>query len=204
MANSHYYLNDDTLASKPRIVNYEINGVKFALNSDQGVFSKDELDEGSRLLIETLLPLALKGKILDVGCGIGPIGLTLAYFLPLTSITCIDVNTRALALCERNAKLLELSPRVTCLQSDIYQNIEGQYDSIVSNPPIRCGKKVTYQIYEGAKSHLIDGGSLYIVVRKQQGALSVKTYLEEIYGNVEILKRSKGFFILKSTKAKGN
>ncbi len=200
MANSHYYINDDKLASKPRIVNFEINGVKFAFNSDQGVFSKNELDQGSRILIETLLPLTLKGKMLDMGCGIGPIGLTLAYFSPSLTVTCSDINTRALALCKSNAHSLALDQRVTCLQSDIYQNIEGQYDSIVSNPPIRCGKKVTYQIYLGAKSHLIDGGSLYVVVRKAQGALSVKAYLEEIYGNVEVLERSKGYYILKATK----
>lgn len=200
MNNSHYFVNDDNLASKPRIVRYEINGVKFELNSDQGVFSKNELDQGSRILIETLLPLTLKGKMLDIGCGIGPIGLTLAYFTPSLNVTCSDINTRALALCKSNAQKLALSQRVTCLQSDIYVEIEGLYDSIVSNPPIRAGKKVTYAIYIGAKSHLIDGGSLYLVVRKAQGALSVKAYLEEIFGNAEILKRSKGYYILKATK----
>jgi 16S rRNA (guanine1207-N2)-methyltransferase len=70
----------------------------------------------------------------------------------------------------------------------------------VSNPPIRAGKKVTYEIYRGALEHLNDGGSLYIVIRKQQGALSVKSYLEELYGNVTVLAREKGYFILKSTK----
>lgn len=202
MNSSHYFVNNDKLPSKERIVRYEINGVKFELISDQGVFSKNELDQGSKILIETLLPLALKGKMLDIGCGIGPIGLTLAYFSPSLNVTCSDVNTRALALCERNASKLSLSPRVTCLQSDIYLEIEGLYDSIVSNPPIRAGKKVTYAIYVGAKSHLIDGGSLYVVVRKAQGALSVKAYLEEIFGNSEILERSKGYFILKATKVK--
>ena len=197
--NSHYFVNDDTLASKPRIVRYEINGVEFSLNSDQGVFSKNELDEGSRILIETLLPLKLTGKMLDIGCGIGPIGLTLAYFSPSLNVTCSDINTRALALCQENANKLSLSQRVTCLQSDIYIEIEGTYDSIVSNPPIRAGKKVTNAIYIGAKSHLIDGGSLYVVVRKAQGAKSVQAYLKEIFGNVEVLERSKGFYVLKAT-----
>ncbi|MCR5332834.1 MAG: class I SAM-dependent methyltransferase [Bacilli bacterium] len=201
MANSHYFINDDTLASKPRVVTYRINDVDFALDSDQGVFSKDRLDDGSRILIETLLPLHLDGKLLDLGCGIGPIGLTLAYFTPSLSVTCSDINTRALALCEANAKKLSLSPRVTCLQSDIYIEIEGLYDSIVSNPPIRAGKKVTNAIYIGAKSHLIDGGSLYIVVRKAQGAPSTKALLEKEFGNVEVLARSKGYYVLKATKA---
>lgn len=200
MANSHYYINDTKLGSKPRIVSYTINNQKFELESDIGVFSKNELDKGSEILIETLLPLTLSGKMLDIGCGIGPIGLTLAYFNPSLELTCSDVNTRALALCKKNAQKLALSKRVTCLQSDIYVEIEGLYDSIVSNPPIRAGKKVTYAIYIGAKSHLIDGGSLYVVVRKAQGALSVKAYLEEIFTNCEILKRSKGYYVLKATK----
>ena len=198
---SHYFINDANLANKPRLVTYTINGKTFELDSDVGVFSKNELDYGSKLLIETLLPNSFKGKMLDIGCGIGPIGLTLAYFNPRLELTCSDVNTRALTLCEKNARKLALSQRVTCLQSDIYVEIEGLYDSIVSNPPIRAGKKVTYAIYIGAKSHLIDGGSLYVVLRKAQGALSVKAYLEEIFGNVEVLARSKGYYILKSTKA---
>jgi len=197
---SHYYTNDPSLISKPRIIKYIINDVEFSLCSDSGVFSKNELDEGSALLIKTLLPLELGEKMLDLGCGIGPIGLTLAYFHPHLSLTCSDVNTRALTLCEKNAQTLALSQRVTCLLSDIYLEIEGQFNSIVSNPPIRAGKKVTYEIYRGAKSHLVDGGSLYVVVRKAQGALSVKAYLEEVFGNVLVLDRSKGFYILKATK----
>ena len=138
--------------------------------------------------------------MLELGCGIGPIGLTLAYFHPGLNVICSDVNTRALALCEKNAASLKLSQRVTCLQSDIYLQIEGSFDSIVSNPPIRAGKKVTYQIYEGAKSHLIDGGSLYVVVRKKQGAMSVKSFLETLFPSVEVLVSKKGYCVLKATK----
>lgn len=197
---SHYFQNDETLGSKPRTVNYSFNGVDFSLTSDLGVFSKNELDRGSKILIETLLPLNLGSKLLDLGCGIGPIGLTLAYFTPGLNVTLSDVNTRALSLCNNNARTLKLSQRVTILQSDIYEKIEGKFDSIVSNPPIRAGKKVTYEIYRGALSHLIDGGSLYIVIRKEQGAKSVKDYLEELFGNVAVLAREKGYFVLKAVK----
>ena len=197
---SHYFVNDDKVASKPREVVYSFNGVDFSLDSDNGVFSKNELDKGSELLIEMLLPLNLGNRLLDLGCGLGVIGLTLAYFHPGLNVCLSDVNTRALSLCSANADTLKLSQRVTILQSDIYIEIEGKFDSIVSNPPIRAGKKVTYQIYEGALEHLNDGGSLYIVIRKQQGALSVKSYLEELYGNVTVLAREKGYYILKSTK----
>lgn len=197
---SHYFINDESLESKPRLIHYQISDRSFDLLTDNGLFSKNELDEGTRLLIETLVPLHLTGKLLDIGCGYGPIGLTLAALSPSLNVTCSDVNTRAVSLCEINASKLALSHRVTCLQSDIYTEIEGLYDSIVSNPPIRAGKKVTYAIYVGAKDHLIDGGSLFIVIRIKQGALSAKKYLEEVFGNCTILARKKGFVILKAIK----
>ena len=197
---SHYFVNDEAVESKPRQICYSFKGVDFSLESDNGVFSKNELDKGSELLIKTLLPIDLGKNILDIGCGIGVIGLTLAYFTPSLKVCLTDVNTRALSLCNANAATLKLSQRVTILQSDIYTKVEGTFDSIVSNPPIRAGKKVTYEIYNGALRHLIDGGSLYIVIRKNQGALSVKSYLEELFGNVTLLAREKGYFVLKATK----
>lgn len=197
---SHYFVNDDKVASKPRNVVYSINGVDFSLESDNGVFSKNELDKGSELLIETLLPIDLGKTMLDLGCGIGVIGLTLAYFHPTLNVCLTDVNTRALSLCNANAKKLRLSQKVTILQSDVYSKVEGKFDSIVSNPPIRAGKKVTYEIYKGALEHLNNGGSLYIVIRKQQGALSVKSYLEQLFGNVTVLAREKGYYILQARK----
>ena len=197
---SHYFVNDDKVVSKPRTINYSFKGVDFSLESDNGVFSKNELDKGSEFLIETLLPINLGENVLDIGCGIGVIGLTLAYFTPSLNVCLSDVNTRALSLCNANAATLKLSQRVTILQSDIYQKIEGKFTSIVSNPPIRAGKKVTYEIYRGALEHLVDSGSLYIVVRKNQGAPSVKSYLEELFGNVALLAREKGYWILKATK----
>ena len=197
---SHYFTNDDKVESKPRNIAYSIKGVDFSFESDNGVFSKNELDKGSELLIETLLPINLGESVLDLGCGIGVIGLTLAYFHPGLNVCFTDVNMRALSLCSANAKSLKLSQKVTILQSDIYTEVEGKFDSIVSNPPIRAGKRVTYAIYTGALEHLIENGSLYRVIRKQQGALSVKSYLEELYGNVTVLAREKGYYILKSTK----
>lgn len=197
---SHYFVNDDKVASKPRTICYSINGVDFSLESDNGVFSKNDLDKGSELLIKELLPINLGENILDIGCGIGVIGLTLAYFTPTLKVCLTDVNTRALGLCSANAISLKLSQRVTILQSDVYEKIEGKFTSIVSNPPIRAGKKVTYEIYRGALEHLIDSGSLYIVIRKNQGAPSVMSYLEELFGNVALLAREKGYYVLKATK----
>ena len=197
---AHYYDSDPQVASKIRDISFEINGRKITLKSDNGVFSKDRVDEGSLAFLKVLLPLNLTGKILDLGCGYGTIGLTIAMFSPTASVTLADVNKRALALCEENSKLLGLSQRVTCLQSDIYSNVEGPYDSIVVNPPIRAGKKVTWEMYRGAYSRLISGGSLYIVIRKAQGAESASQYVKEIFGNITLLNRKKGYLVFQAKK----
>lgn len=195
-----YFDNDPSIASKERIISYEIYGHKISLTTDNGVFSKDKVDEGSFAFLKVLIPLNLSGRILDLGCGYGPIGLTIAITSPEARVDLADINTRALALCKRNAHMLGLSQRVTILQSDIYENIEGPYDSIVVNPPIRAGKKVTYQMYEGAYQHLIDGGSLFIVIRKNQGGPSASKFIEELFGNVTLLKKDKGYYIYQAKK----
>ena len=199
---SHYYQNDPNLASNLQKISFDIDGLHMSLWTDNGVFSKSRVDEGSFAFLKVLLPLGLSGKILDLGCGYGTIGLTIAMASPQASVTLADINTRALALCEKNAQELGLSQRVTILLSDIYENIEGQYDSIVVNPPIRAGKRVTYAMYEGAKQRLIDGGSLFIVIRKAQGAPSASKYIEELFGNITLLKRDKGYYVYQAKKVK--
>ncbi|MBO6261409.1 MAG: class I SAM-dependent methyltransferase [Bacilli bacterium] len=199
---SHYFQDDPNLASNIKEISFEINGITMKLLTDNGVFSKSNVDEGSYAFLKVLLPLDLGNTILDLGCGYGTIGLTLAKAHEQARITLADVNPRAVALCKRNAELLKLSPRVTILQSDIYEKIEGPYDSIVVNPPIRAGKAVTYRMYEEAKQYLIDGGSLYIVIRKAQGAPSASKYIESIFGNITLLKRDKGYYIYRATKSK--
>ena len=197
---SHYFKEDPNLASKKKEISYEINGITMKLLTDNGVFSKNKIDEGSFAFLKVLVPLQLKGKILDLGAGYGPIGLTIAMTSPEARVDLAEINTRALALCEENANNLGLSQRVTCLHSDIFENIEGPYDSIVVNPPIRAGKIVTYKMYEGAEQYLIDGGSLYVVIRKNQGGPSASRYIESLFGNITLLKRDKGYYIYKATK----
>ena len=197
---SHYFQNDPNLASNLHKISFDVNEIHMSLWTDNGVFSKSRVDEGSFAFLKVLLPLHLSGKILDLGCGYGTIGLTIAISSPTARVDLADINTRALALCEKNAQELGLSQRVTILHSDIYENIEGPYDSIVVNPPIRAGKKVTYAMYEGAKQRLIDGGSLFIVIRKAQGGPSASAYIESLFGNITLLKRDKGYYIYQAKK----
>ena len=199
---SHYFQDDPNLASNIKTISFEVNGLTMNLFTDNGVFSKGRVDEGRLAFLKVLLPLDLGNNILDLGCGYGTIGLTLAVAKKDARVTLADVNTRALALCKRNADAYNLGQRVTILQSDIYEKIEGKYDSIVINPPIRAGKNVTYRMYEEAKQYLIDGGSLFIVIRKAQGAPSASKYIESVFGNIALLKRDKGYYIYQAVKSK--
>ena len=197
---SHYYDLDPTLESKERIITFEINNKRISLITDNGVFSKSRLDEGSEILLKAILPINLGGRILDIGAGYGPIGITIALSNPAASVTLADINPRAVALCKKNVTNLGLNSQVTCIESDLYQNIEGPYDSIVANPPIRAGKKITYALYEGAYQHLIDGGYFYFVIRKAQGASSASQYVKEVFGNITMISRKKGYHIYMAKK----
>ena len=199
---SHYFKDDPNLASNIKQINFEVNGISMQLLTDNGVFSKNKVDEGSLAFLKVILPLDLGNNILDLGCGYGTIGLTLAVAKKEARVTLADINTRALTLCKRNADAYYLGQRVTILQSDIYTKIEGKYDSIVINPPIRAGKSVTYKMYEEAKQYLIDGGSLLIVIRKAQGAESAAKYIESIFGNIKLLDRKKGYHFYQARKSK--
>ena len=199
---SHYFQDDPKLASNIKTITYEVNGISMQLFTDNGVFSKGKVDEGSLAFLKVILPLDLGNNILDLGCGYGTIGLTLAIAKKEARVTLADINTRALTLCKKNADAYNLSQRVTILQSDIYTKIEGKYDSIVINPPIRAGKSVTYKMYEEAKQYLIDGGSLLIVIRKAQRAESAAKYIESIFGNVKLIDRHKGYHIYQAVKSK--
>ncbi len=196
----HYFDENPEANSLIREISFSLFDKSYTYYTDNGVFSKSKIDEGSYIFLKVLLPLNLTGRILDLGCGYGPIGLTIAQNSKEARVDLADINSRALALASRSSERLNLNKRVTILHSDIYEKIEGPYDSIVVNPPIRAGKVVTYSMYSGAYQRLIDGGSLYIVIRKKQGAESAFKYLETVFENVSVLHKEKGYWIIKATK----
>ena len=191
-----YFDNDNNLKSE--IVKHKINicGFSFIFNTDNGVFSKNKLDYGTRFLLETLYKENIGKKVLDVGCGYGPIGIFISKVFN-SYVDMIDVNKRAVHLTDINIK----NNDVTCcaFYSNCYENVKDKYNTIITNPPIRAGKKIIYEIVMGANNYLEDDGSLYIVIRKDQGAKSMISDLEKIY-NVSVLAKSKGFFIIKCEK----
>lgn len=196
----HYFDENPEINSAIREISFHLFDKSYTYYTDNGVFSKSKIDEGSYIFLKVLIPLNLTGRILDLGCGYGPIGLTIAQNSKEARIDLADINSRALALASKSSERLNLNKRVTILHSDIYEKIEGPYDSIVVNPPIRAGKVVTYSMYSGAYQRLIDGGSLYIVIRKKQGAESAFKYLETVFENVSVLHKEKGYWIIKAIK----
>ena len=197
---SQYFDNDENLAHENRVYSFTLLGKGFTFQSDAGVFSKDGLDDGSRLLLETIAKTDLGTEILDLGCGIGPIGIVLAKFDSARHLTLADVNLRALEKAKENASINGVCGQTSIIESDIYSNIHASFQTIVTNPPIRAGKKVTYAMYAGAFDHLNEGGRLVLVIRKQQGAASCQRYLETIFPKVEVVAQHKGFRILIATK----
>ena len=192
---AHYFTNENDLKSEIRTIKYSNGEFSFVFNSDNGVFSKDHLDYGSKVLIETIIKNNVRNKkMLDVGCGYGFIGITLSKILN-NDVDMVDINKRAIHLCQMNIK--ENNVKAKVFESNIYENVVEKYDVIVTNPPIRAGKKVVLEILLKAKEFLNIDGELWFVIRKDQGAKSIAKELENTY-NLEILEKSKGFYIFKA------
>ncbi|WP_048789158.1 class I SAM-dependent methyltransferase [Streptococcus sp. 1171_SSPC] len=171
-------------------------GERMKFLTDAGVFSKKMIDFGSQVLL-SCLSFQQGETVLDVGCGYGTLGLSLVKAQGIHA-TMVDVNTRALDLAQKNADLNQVEAKI--FQSNVYDQVEGSFDHIISNPPIRAGKKVVHQVLSGSFDHLNPGGDLTIVIQKKQGAPSAKAKMEEVFGNCEILKKDKGYYILRSEK----
>lgn len=193
----HYFTNNENLKSEIKSLSYSYNEYDFIFLSDNGVFSKKHIDYGSKLLVETFLKhYNHEQNILDVGCGYGFIGCTIAKVTG-SYVTMVDINKRAVHLTERNIDSLQVNAK--CFVSNIYDNINEKYDVIITNPPVRAGKKTLLAILVGAKDFLNEGGFLWYVLRKDQGAKSMEKILNEHY-EVEIMEKSKGFYIYRCKK----
>lgn len=197
---SHYFENDKNLKSEIRELSYKYNSSFFIFYSDNGVFSKNNIDYGSKLLIETYLKEndINEKRVLDVGCGYGFLGIMVSRVTD-SYVEMIDINKRAVHLTNMNIKRYKDFKGKTYV-SNVYENVEGKYDIIITNPPIRIGKEKLLEILIGAFDHLEDNGLLYYVIRKDQGALSIKKILEENSINVEIINKDKGYFIYRAKK----
>ena len=193
----YYYTASPTSGHEDRHFNHVFAGRTLRFCTDAGVFSKQHIDPGSELLCASL-PEDLSGDVLDMGCGWGAMTvLTLARF-PKLNITMADVNERALALAVSNVEKNHMQARAVL--SDGFEKIEGMFDAVITNPPIRAGKAVIYKMFEDAKAHLRAGGALYLVIRKQQGAPSTLKFLKTLYADAEVIARDGGYWIIRCVR----
>jgi 16S rRNA (guanine1207-N2)-methyltransferase len=170
----------------------------YIFQTDAGVFSKDHLDRGTRLLIDAIDMHGAKSA-LDLGCGYGPIGIVMAKEAPGCRIAMVDPNQRAVELARENARINHVSVDVRqgegCLPFT-----DERFDLIVTNPPIRAGKKVVFDLVDQAYRHLNPGGRFLAVIRTQQGAKSLAKKIEEVFGGIDEVEKGGGFRVLQGVK----
>ena len=196
----HYFLPNEHKADDYFTFNYNYLGRTYKFTSCDDVFSKNEIDEGSKILVDTIIKNSsdYTGEVLDICCGYGAISVLLDAHINATFDMC-DISPLAIDLCKINVK----NNCKNCKEifiSDMWQNVDKTYDVIVSNPPIKTGKKVLMEFLSGLNNHLKDGGKVVIVIKKNLGADSTKKYLIDIFNNCEVLERHKGYYILQSIK----
>lgn len=197
-----YFENNPELEHQIRNWDFTLLGNKIKFQTDSGVFSRSTVDFGSRTLIDAVTYNALiDGPILDLGCGYGPIGLSIAKAYSNKEIVMSDVNLRAIELVKKNADINDIK-NIEVLESSVYDNISQKFAAILTNPPIRAGKDIVSAMVKDGVDHLLPGGSIWVVIQKKQGAPSIRKLMEETYGNVEVVTKNKGYYILKSLSDK--
>lgn len=194
---SQYFDNDKNIKSERKIIKFNFDNKVFSIYSDNGVFSKDRFDYGTRVLLNSVDIDKLSGNVLDLGCGLGVVGIILGTFNKGINIDMVDINERAIDLAKNNLVLNNVKANV--FVSDIYSNIDNKYDFIITNPPIRAGKNVIRGFLLGSYDYLKDDGILYFVMRKDHG---VKSMIKElsVKFNISIVNKDKGFYVVLCTK----
>jgi len=170
----------------------------FELYSGSGIFSKDKVDNGTKLLLDTL-DLSENTTVLDLGCGIGVIGIYVKMKYPSSNVFMSDVNKRAVSLAKKNIKLHKLTD-IYVKESDSFSKIDQNFDVILLNPPQTAGKDVCFNMIEESYKHLNKKGSFLLVARHQKGGKHLSSKMEDIFSNVSDIAKGSGFRVYKSIK----
>ena len=200
---THYFDPNPTTEHRENELSIRLHGHDFQFKTDSGVFSRQRLDFGTELLLETVIDDQQKirpklvGRLLDLGCGYGPVGIVMKRLFPALDVVLCDVNERALTLARSNARQNQ-AQYLEIVMSDGLQSVRGDFDLILTNPPIRAGKTVVYRFFTEAADRLCDGGCLYVVIQKKQGAPSALKKLQDLFGAVEVINHKAGYWIIKA------
>lgn len=192
---SHYFTDNSNLKKNRRDIPFRFLDINFSVISDDGVFSKDGLDRGTESLLKVCVNQPLKGKVADLGCGIGVVGVILSHFFSNIEMTGVDVNPRSVELANINYEKYNVNGI-----NKIQDGLDGVYDYVISNPPIRVGKEKMYSLFDNAYDVLNEGGMFIFVIRKSHGAKSAQAKCVELFGSCELLKKEKGYYIYCASK----
>ena len=198
----HYFISELHTKDDYFTFNEKVQGIDFCFNSCNDVFSKNCVDYGTKVLIDAIVKNSTmyNGTVLDVGCGYGALSIVLEKFLKNCTFSLCDVNSTAVELAKQNVLKNNSTRIVNVVESDLYANIDGTFDHIVSNPPIKTGKAVLLNLINEGYNKLNVGGSMTLVIKKNYGADSTKKLMESLFNNSQILNRDKGYYILYSKK----
>lgn len=197
----HYFTASPESAHRYASCDFSYRGVSLRFMTDAGVFSRGEVDTGTQVLLRSL-PEEMAGRVLDLGCGWGPVGVSVGKKYPACRVMMSDVNERALDLARKNAR--ENGVDAPCVCSDGLENIQGDFDFILTNPPIRAGKQVIYALFAQCAGRLRENGEMYLVIRRQQGAESAVKYLKTIFEAADTIEKSGGFHVIRCRGGKTN
>ncbi len=191
----HYYSEEQKSSPNIKKINQKIKGINFEFYTASGVFSKDKIDNGTLVLAENML-IKNNSKIIDIGCGIGVLGIAAAKLFG-AEVVMTDINKRAIMLAQKNIALNNVKAEI--FQGNLYEKVkDDDFDAVISNPPQTAGKEICFQLIEESKNHLKKNGSLQIVARHNKGGKTLSKKMEEIFGNVNAIAKKSGYWVYSS------
>lgn len=192
---SHYFTDNSQLKKNRKEIAFRFLDIDYKLMSDDGVFSKDGLDRGTEAMMKVVSTLEYSGRVCDLGCGIGVVGVILSSLFDL-EVVGLDVNQRSVDLANENFARYKVNGK-----NILSDGLHEKFDHVISNPPIRVGKEKMYSLFDSVYENLNSGGTFVFVIRKQHGALSAQKKAASLFGNCTLLNKDKGFYIYKCHKA---
>ncbi|MEA5018310.1 MAG: methyltransferase [Erysipelotrichaceae bacterium] len=189
----HYFTDNADMSHNRRVVPFRFLDIVYQFNSDQGVFSREDVDRGTIALLKNIDFSELGNRIVDLGCGYGVIAIIIQK-ITNAEVLAIDINQRAVTLTIENNILNKT--KVEVKQNDGLDGLKGPFTAIITNPPIRAGKNTVYRFFEQAYDCLVQNGQLWVVIRKQQGAQSAINKINTLFGNCRVVAKDKGYWIL--------
>ncbi|MFT4298002.1 MAG: class I SAM-dependent methyltransferase [Candidatus Woesearchaeota archaeon] len=199
MQSEHYYTKKPASKLKIKEIEAVIKNNKFIFHTGSSIFSKTKADKGTILLIEnSIIENKKEFTVLDMGCGYGIVGICLKKLNPEISVTCSDINQRAVMLAKKNAELNNV--KINTIQSNLFENIDKKFNAILINLPQNAGKKVCHDMIEQSFTHLSDNGTLQVVSRHQKGGKEYEKKMKEIFNNSEHIAKGSGYRVYLSKK----